>query len=258
MIQSVKITAVILTLNEERNLERCLLSIKSFADELLVVDSYSNDGTEKIAISHGARFIQNKFEGFIEQIRFATEKAAHDRIFIIDADEEASAELQNSILKIKENWETDGYYFNRLANYCGQWIYHCGWYPDKKLRLINRLAGHWGGENPHHKFIPKNPNKIGFVKGDLYHYAFQSIQEHVTTTNKYSEVAANEIIKKNKTVYFLVHVIGNPLFTFISKYLFKRGFLDGYNGFVICWLSAQANFLKYSKAFIKRRSNRAS
>ena len=257
-MNSVKISAVILTLNEEKNIGRCIDSIQEVADEILVVDSFSNDQTGEICKTKGARFVQNKFEGFIEQETFATNQATYDYLLILDADEALSGELKKSISEVKLNWKYDAYSYSRLSQYCGKWIYHCGWYPDKKTRLINRKKGNWKGENPHHKFELRQGGKIKHLKGDLFHYAFLSISEHVITANKYSDVAAREVIKKNRNVNFLVHVVLNPFYTFINKYFFKLGVLDGYYGFIICIVSSFANFLKYSKAFQLSRNLKSS
>lgn len=248
-MNSVKISAVILTLNEEKNIGRCIDSIQEVADEILVVDSFSNDRTEQICKTKGVRFIQNKFEGFIEQETFATNQATYDYLLVLDADEALSEELKKAINEVKLNWEYDAYSYSRLSQYCGEWIYHCGWYPDKKTRLIDRKKGSWQGENPHHKFELRQGGEIKHLSGDLFHYAFLSINEHILTANKYSDVAALEILKKKKKVSFTIHVVLNPFYTFINKYFFKLGILDGYHGFFICIISSFANFLKYSKAF---------
>ena len=249
----VTISAIILTLNEEANIKRCIDSLKGVADEILVVDSYSSDRTEEICKQEGVRFAQNRFEGFIEQENFASKMAISPYQFIIDADEEVSLELKKSLVQVKANWQYDAYSFNRLACYCGSWIKHCGWYPDKKIRLIDLRKGFWGGENPHHRFILNDNSKLGHLRGDVLHYAFNSIQDHVATANNYSTIAAHQIIKKGKYVSIILHLILNPLFTFFSKYFLRLGFLDGYYGFVICTISAIANYLKYSKALALKK-----
>jgi glycosyltransferase involved in cell wall biosynthesis len=242
----VRLSAVIITLNEEKNIGRCLDSLIGIADEIVVVDSFSTDATEAICLSRGARFLQHKFEGHIQQQNYAKEQAAHDYIISIDADEELSSHLKNAILEVKKNWQSDGYVVNRLTSYCGKWIRHCGWYPDKNVRIWNRKKGKWGGENPHNKILIDSP-QVGRLHGDLLHYSFPTIASHLKTINNFSEIAALAGARRRKKIYFLVHILGNPVFTFTKKYFFQLGFLDGYYGFVICVNSAFANFTKYAK-----------
>lgn len=246
-MNQINISAVIITLNEEANLGRCLDSLLGIADEILIVDSFSSDGTAEIARLKGARFIQNKFEGHIQQKNFAMIQAAHDYILSLDADEALSEELKKSIIQAKQNWANDAYSFNRLTNYCGKWIKYCGWYPDVKIRLWDRRKGKWGGENPHDKVIMEGGAAIKHLSGDLLHYSFPAISSHIRTANSFSDIAAREAHLKGRKSNLLLHIILNPWFTFIKKYFFQLGFLDGYYGFVICSISAFANFLKYTK-----------
>jgi glycosyltransferase involved in cell wall biosynthesis len=151
-LPEVRISCVIITLNEERNLARCIGSLQGVADDVVVVDSFSSDGTERIAKEHGARFVQHKFEGHIEQKNWAITQAQHSWVLSLDADEALSEELRNSITAAKQRDDADGYTMNRLTNYCGRWIRHGGWYPDRKLRLWDRRKGRWTGVNPHDRF----------------------------------------------------------------------------------------------------------
>ncbi len=242
-----KISATIITFNEERNIERCLISLKPVADEIIVVDSFSNDLTKELCLKHGVAFTENKFEGHIQQKNHAMSLASNDYILSLDADEALTEELQQSILKLKEAEKFENAYsLNRITSYCGQWIRHCGWYPDKKIRLWNKTKGKWGGENPHDKVMMEEGSS-GHLKGDLLHYSFESIESHVKTANSFSTIAAKEAYKKGKKANLLIHVVLNPMYTFVNKYFFHLGFLDGFYGFVICYLSAVSNFLKYTK-----------
>ncbi|MEQ9218651.1 MAG: glycosyltransferase family 2 protein [Cyclobacteriaceae bacterium] len=243
----VKISGVIITFNEEENIERCIQSIIDVVDEVLVVDSFSTDKTREICEKLKVKFIENPFAGHIEQKNVAVQKAKNDIILSLDADEALTEGTKTEILKVKDNWVHDAYYVNRLTNYCGKWIRHCGWYPDKKIRLFDRKMASWGGENPHDRVVVKKGAKVGSIKGDLLHYSFPTIHDHAKTANHFSEIAAQEAIKKGKNVSLIIHVLLNPWFTFIKKYFFQLGFLDGYHGFVICVLSAHSNFLKYNK-----------
>ncbi len=149
----VRISAVIITFNEERNIGRCLESLVGVADEIVVVDSYSTDRTEEICKSFDAKFIRHRFFGHIEQKNWAILQASSPYILSLDADETLSDELRKSILQVKKDWTHDGYNFNRLTNYCGKWIRHTSWYPARKLRLWDSRKGHWGGYNPHDRFL---------------------------------------------------------------------------------------------------------
>jgi glycosyltransferase involved in cell wall biosynthesis len=249
-----KISVAIITLNEERQIGRCIDSVKEIADEVLVVDSFSTDNTQAISESKGARFIQNKFEGHIEQKNFALSKTSFDHVLSLDADEALSSDAIQEIKKIKSSGEFHNYSFNRLTNYCGKWIHHCGWYPDRKLRLVDRRNAFWGGENPHDKLILKKGTPI-HLKADIFHYSFPTIASHVATANSFSDIAARQAILKKRKIYFVIHVLLNPVFTFFKKYLVQLGFLDGFYGFVICRISAYSNFLKYSKIWQLKHEN---
>ena len=244
----IKISAIIITLNEERNIGRCLQSLKDVADEIVVVDSFSKDKTEEICKSYGAKFIQHKFEGYIEQKNFALKQESNDFVLSLDADEALSDTLRQSILQLKNNNAVaglDGYKMNRLTNYCGKWIRHGSWYPDRKLRLFNRNKGTWGGDNPHDKFIPDENAKTGFLKGDILHYSFYSVEEHKKQARKFAEISARSLYARGRrsTVF---HILFRPLFKIVRDYIFKLGFLDGYYGLVICAITVKATYIKYS------------
>jgi glycosyltransferase involved in cell wall biosynthesis len=248
-----KLSVVIITYNEERNIGRCLESVKDVADEIVVVDSLSEDRTVEICESFGAKVISHPFEGHIRQKNFAISQATYPHQLSLDADEALTDELKNQIIKVKENWEFDGYRMNRLANYCGKWIRHSGWYPDPKLRLYDSRKGSWGGLDPHDKFEMEPGAKIGHLKGDLLHYTYYTIEEHVIQSDKFSTIAANEIIRKGKKLYFIQLFI-KPVAKFIRNYFLKLGFLDGFYGFIICQGAAHETFLKYVKAWHIKRS----
>ena len=145
----IKLTVAIITYNEEKNIKRCLESIKDIADEILIVDSLSTDGTKAIAMEYNCTFIEQKFLGYQDQKNLALQHSHHQWVLSLDADEALSEELRASILKIKENPTFDGYRFNRLTGYNGQWVRHCGWYPDKKIRLIKKDQAQWTGGQLH-------------------------------------------------------------------------------------------------------------
>jgi glycosyltransferase involved in cell wall biosynthesis len=240
------ISAIIITFNEERNIARCIDSVKEVADEIVVVDSYSTDLTETICKEKGVRFVRNRFDGHIEQKNFAISQSTLPYILSLDADEVLSEELRNSILAIKNNPVADGYYFNRLTNYCGKWIRHGGWYPDRKLRLFNRAKGKWGGENPHDKLILHKGSKEEFLKGDLLHYSYYSLEDHLEQVNKFTTIGAQSAFNNGRSVNWFSFLV-KPVFKFFRDYVLRGGFLDGYYGFVIARISAHATYLKYAK-----------
>ncbi|MBM3435063.1 MAG: glycosyltransferase family 2 protein [Bacteroidetes bacterium] len=241
-----KLSVVIITLNEEKNLGRCLDSVKEIADEIIVVDSFSTDKTESIAAERGAVFIKNKFVDYVKQHEFADTQANHDHILALDADEELSADLRESIRNTKKYWKNDGYSMNRMTNYCGKWIRHSAWYPDIKLRLYDRRKGKWTGSIIHERFTLIEGCTKGHLKGDLLHYSYQTITQHVNQANRFTDYTACAALEQGKKSNYL-KVFFSPLVKFIRNYVFHFGFLDGYYGFVICRISAHATFLKYVK-----------
>ena len=250
-----KISAVIITLNEEKNIARCLQSLEGVADEIIVIDSFSTDKTASICKDFDATFILNPFEGHIEQKNYAVEKASHPYVLALDADEALSDELKASILEIKRrDTHHDGYHFHRLTNYCGQWVKYAGWYPDMKLRLWNKQKGKWGGTNPHDKVVMVPGASVSLLKGDLLHYSYYTISQHVIQTNSFSNIAAKEAFRKGEKSS-LTKIVLNPWFTFIKKYFFQRGFSGGWIGFTICINSAYGKFLKYIKLWELHKNN---
>ena len=242
----VNISAVIITFNEEKNIERCILSLKDVVDEIVVVDSFSTDKTKEICLLHNVIFIEHKFEGHIEQKNWAYTQANNDYVLSLDADEALDDELKKSILAVKNNWTNAGYEFNRLTNYCGKWIKHCGWYPDIKLRLWDRRKGTWKGVNPHDCFEMEEGIKPTHLKGDLLHYSYYTQEEHIKQINYFTEIAAKAYAEKGVNPS-LFKVYFSAKFMFFKTYFLKAGFLDGYYGWIISKNSAHATFLKYAK-----------
>ncbi len=242
----IKLSVVIITYNEAHNIERCLIAAQEIADEIVVIDSFSNDQTEEICNKFPVRFIKHVFEGHIQQKNWAITQAAFPHILSLDADEVISDELKKSIIEVKNNWQNDGYSFHRLTNYCGKWVRHCGWYPDEKLRLWDSRKGTWTGENPHDCYKLQAGATYQHIKGDLYHYSYYSIADHITQVNKFTDISAKGLFQKGRKSY-LTDIIIRPIWKFKRDYFIKLGFLDGYTGFVICIISAHAAFLKYVK-----------
>jgi glycosyltransferase involved in cell wall biosynthesis len=242
----IQLTVAIITYNEENNIGRCISSVKDIADEILVVDSFSTDKTEEICLSMGARFVKNPFAGHIEQKNVALEMASFDYVLSLDADEALSPELLEQIRKVKNQFKMDGYRFHRLTNYNGHWVRHCGWYPDTKLRLVKKTAARWKGTNPHDILTPEAGMNIGFLKGDLLHYSYDSIASHMIQTDKFTTIAAKAAFNQGKRSS-VFKIITRPLLKFLRDYFFKKGFLDGRYGFIICSINALAAMLKYAK-----------
>ena len=242
----VQISAVIITFNEERNIERCLKSLVGVADEIVVVDSYSTDRTEEICKSFHARFIKHRFDGHIQQKNWAILQASSPYILSLDADEVLSDELKASILKVKKNWTHDGYDFNRLTNYCGKWIKHTTWYPSRKLRLWDAREGSWGGFNPHDRFSLKPGASQSHLKGDLLHYSYYSVSEHLVQIDSFSSILARSYRERGRRANIFSITI-RPFWRFLNDFLLRAGFLDGYYGFVVSVNSAHEVFLKYVK-----------
>lgn len=249
----IQLSAVIITYNEEHNIVRCLESLKEVVDEIIVVDSYSQDNTVSLSQLNGAIVFQNKFEGHIQQKNFALTKASFDHILSLDADEALDSVLKQEIMHLKIDFSSDGYYLKRLTNYCGHWVRYCGWYPDKKLRLFNRKKGQWTGMNPHDKFVLFSRDKHTLtLKGDILHYSYYTIGQHINQMRYFSEIAAKEMYRKGKR-HYQIQIIINPLLHFLKSFIIKLGFLDGWRGLQICSISSYGTYLKYKKLFQLRR-----
>lgn len=246
-----KISACIISFNEEKKIEDCLKSLVNIADEIIVVDSNSTDNTLNIARKYTDKIILQDFLGFIEQKNFAIEQAEHDWILSLDCDERLSPELQAAIVSIKTNIENaDAYRMPRKTFYIYRWLNHC-WYPDFKIRLFNKSTAYWGGTNPHDHIVCSG-NNIKTLHGDIYHYSFDSISDHLKTIDKFTEIGAKELIKKNKK-FNIFSPLTHATWTFIKLYFIKRGFMDGFAGITVSMLSFMHVFVKYSKAIIMRK-----
>lgn len=244
----VKLSAVLITFNEEEHLEKCLISLEGIVDEIVVIDSFSTDRTQEICRAYNVKFIQQKFLGYIEQKNFALTQTKYDYLLSLDGDEALSTELRASILEIKKNWHYDGYYCHRLNNYCGQWIKHSDWYPDRKLRLFKKSSGSWQGMNPHDRFTLKNPKNLGKLKGDLLHWIYRDYEEHNQKVEDFSTIAANAYFDLGKKSS-LWKIIYRPIWAFFKAYFLRLGFMDGLNGFIICVQTYNVTFLKYIKLY---------
>lgn len=241
-----KISATIITYNEEENIEKCIRSLTGVADEIIVVDSYSEDQTENICKRYPVTFIKNPFEGHIQQKQFALSLASHRYVLSLDADEYLSETLQSSICRVKDQLAYQGYSMNRRNFYRGKCINHAGWYPDNRVRLFNKEKARWGGQNPHDIIVMDNPDYTFHLKGDLYHNTLNSLEEHQRQTENYARIAADYKFEHglNKNTAFL-KMLFSPLSKFFTMYIMKLGFLDGSYGLRICYEEFKCTYKKY-------------
>lgn len=242
----IDLSVVIITFNEERNIERCLRSVKMLADEIVVVDSGSTDKTADLCRTQGAKVIHHPFEGHIEQKNFALDQANSPFVLSLDADEEVSERLQASILDAKKAWTHDAYEMSRMTNYCGSWIRHGGWYPDRKVRLFDRRKARWGGMNPHDKVVLEETATTSVLDGDLLHYSYYDRSDHLKQIDYFTGISAQAMFQQGRKPS-MVRMVFGPIVRFVRDYFVKRGFLDGKAGLTIAALSAQAVYIKYAK-----------
>jgi glycosyltransferase involved in cell wall biosynthesis len=245
-----KISATVITFNEEKNIQRCLESLEGIVEEVIIVDSFSTDNTKKICEKFNIKFYEREFIGYSNQKNWAIEKAKYDIILAIDADEALDIKLKKSISNIKDKWKLNGYYFNRKTNYCGQWINFSGWYPNKQLRLFNKNKGSWNDNLVHEKVNFYKKTKIGYLNGNLLHYSFRSRKQHLQQIDRFSELKAEMLSRDGKNTN-IIKIIFSPIIKFFSSFILKLGFLDGYCGFIICLFSAYSKYLCHIKLISK-------
>lgn len=242
------LSVVIITFNEERNIGRCLESIREIADDIVIVDSFSTDQTETICKKYPVNFVQRAWEGYSATKNFANGLAKHDWILSLDADEALSDELKESILVMKKGSVLQTCSFNRLTNYCGSWIRHCGWYPDVKLRIFDRRITFWKGDI-HEELVSNKPVDITHLKGDCLHYSYYGIEEHYKQAEKFSTLSAANMFGKGKRSSAIQANL-RAAAKFLRNYIFKLGFLDGRKGYVVCRITAYETWQKYHKLAI--------
>ena len=238
------VSVCIITKDEEVNLPDCLASVR-WADEIVVVDSRSVDRTREIAAAAGARVIERDFPGHIEQKNFAIDQARHDWVLCLDADERLSPELSASVQgALGDPGGCDGFQCARLTFHVGRPIRHGGWYPDRKIRLFDRRRGRWEGRNPHDRVEVQG--RVGRLAGDLLHYSYRSISDHLRQIDFFTAIAAKEKRARGERASF-ARLALRPGWKFLRMYVLKGGFLDGLAGFIVAVLGAYYVFLKYAK-----------
>lgn len=240
-----KISAVIITFNEEKNIADAIRSV-SWADEIIVVDSESTDRTCELAESLGATVFVNPWPGFSAQKQYAVDRAANDWILSLDADERVSKPLEDEIRGIqKDGAKAEGYRIPRLSYYMGRAIKHGGWYPDLQLRLFDRRKGRWNGAVVHESVALQNGNVSGRLKGDLIHYSVESAAHHQRMIKeRYAPLGARKMYEEGRRTSPLNAVL-SAWFAFVRAYFLKLGFLDGFPGFCIAYFAAHHAFMKH-------------
>lgn len=242
-----KVSGVIITYNEAQHIESCIRALQEVTDEIIAVDSFSCDDTPEICMNLGVTFYSKAYEGQIQQKQYALSKANYSMILAVDGDEILSDQLIQSIQEEKaNNFPFAGYEMNRLTNYAGKWIKYGGWYPDWKLRLWHKSKGSFQGQNPHDRVILDEGLTSKRLKGELVHYAFDSVAEHRSRIDNYATIGAQSALSSGKQSNVLMLLV-SPIWKFIRDYLLKGGFLDGKYGLIIALLSAQSKYLKYKK-----------
>ncbi len=253
-----KISATIITLNEEENIRDALASV-TWADEVIVVDSGSADKTCEIAAAAGARVIKHDWPGFAQQKQFAAEQAQHDWIFSLDADERVSSELSNSIAGLRKQTDSqraDGYRIARRSFYQGRWIKGGGWYPDRQLRLYKKSRGRWADRHIHESVRLDQDARVENLDGDILHYSVRdSAQHHRMIGERYAPLAALQMFEEGRRTSRLRIATAAP-FGFIRSFVLKGGFRDGMAGLTIARFAGHHDFLKHILLWEKQRSQK--
>ncbi len=248
------LSVAILTFNSERRLSEVLKSVESIADEVVALDSGSKDKTLDILKSFGAKVYYREFDNFVNQKNHLLSLTTKDWVLFLDDDEVLTPELSLSVKEALNDSSFSGYYLNRLTFYLGRWIKHA-WYPDWQLRLAKREKCRWVGELVHETL--KVEGKVGYLKGDLLHYSYSSVSEHLQKIDKYTTLFAQGAYERGKRFSYL-KLLTSPVGTFVRRYFLKKGFLDGFEGFVLSVMGSYYSFLKYLKLWEIERGESSS
>ena len=242
-----KISVAVIAKNEADRIDTLLTSC-TFADEIVVVDSGSTDGTQALCEKAGARVLYHGWSGYVLQKQFALDQTSSEWVLSLDADEEVSAALTAEILSAVTNVEMDvsGFSMPRLSRYLGRWIKHGGWYPDRKVRLIRRGKGVWQGKDPHDKLVV-TAGRVEKLTNPILHHVYRGIADQVATINSFSDIATRS--ESSRGGWFVVTGVIHALGKFAECYLWKRGFLDGIPGLIIAANSAWYVFLRHAKTW---------
>ena len=245
-----KITAIIPTLNEEIHIEEAIQSV-GFADEIIVIDSYSTDNTVALAEKHNVKIIKRKFDDFSSQKNFAIEQAKNPWIYILDADERVTPEVEKEILDaIKNPKNKVGFYVRRSFYFADKKINYSGWQRDKVVRLF--LKEHCKYQGIVHETIKTN-GELGFFKHKIDHFGYKNYNHFISKIHQYGELKAQELHAKGKTVN-AYHILIKPPFRIFSHFILKKGFLDGYAGLILATTQAYAVLTRYIKLWLLNRN----
>lgn len=241
-----KLSAAIMTFNEEKNLDRTLKALEDICDEIVIVDSESTDRTEEICKKYGAKFIKQKWLGYGRQRNVAIENCSGRWILAVDADEELSPELRDRIKNIIESDDTSKKVFeiNRLSVCFGKKIKYGGWGTSYAVRLFLKGAGKFNDNTVHESFV--TDEMIYKIKEDIYHHSYLTLEDYFSKFNRYTTEGALEYYKKGKKAS-VFQIVFNPLYKFIRMYIFRLGFLDGVEGFLLASTSSLYSMVKYFK-----------
>lgn len=245
-----RLSATIICRDEVEKIRGALESVR-FCDEVVVVDSGSTDGTLAVCRELADVVVERDWPGYVAQQNFALAQARGEWVLSIDADERVTPELAREIRSTLDgNPAVDGYRISRHVHYLGRWIDHGGWYPERRLRLLRRLKGRWAGVDPHYDAVVEGT--VGELRGDIVHYTYDDLEDHVRTLNRFSSILAREHEAAGRRFSWLALLLRPPL-EFLKKYVLKRGFLDGPQGFLVASLSAVYVFLKLAKLWERQR-----
>ena len=250
-LPSVKLTVTVITYNEAANIEAALASV-AWADEILVVDSGSSDGTADIAGRHATRVIVRDWPGYSEQKNFAAEQASHDWVLSMDADERVTPALAAEIRTLLERGpDALGYRIKRVSHYLGEWIRTTDWFPDYQLRLYDRRAGRWNGLRIHESFR-LNEGKPGALSSELEHYAYRDVRHHLQKIDAYTTLVVDQWHSEGRRTS-AAQLVSMPLFAFLRNYIARRGILQGTTGLIVSLLNSYYVLLKYVKLWERQR-----
>lgn len=240
-----KISAVVITFNEEDNIEAALESVAGIAAEIVVVDGHSTDRTVKLARKFTDRVYERKWTNFADEKNFGDAHASHPWILSLDADERLSPKLREEMLALlNEEPDAAGFSMPRQVFYLGRWIRHSGWYPDRRVRLFRKDRAHWEGEYVHEKLVIAGEART--LSGSIHHYTYRNISEHLVRIDRFSSLGAQKLYAAKKKCRWY-HLLVLPSARFVKSYLLKLGFLDGFAGLVISVLNGYAIFVRYAK-----------
>jgi glycosyltransferase involved in cell wall biosynthesis len=241
----VRVSAVLITFNEEANIEAALASLSGIADEIIVVDSLSTDRTVKLARAFTDKVVVRKWTNYSDQKNFANGLASHPWILSLDADERVSDGLRTEILALRgEEPSCAGFAMPRLVFYLGRWIKRGGWYPDRKVRLFRKDAARWEGEFVHERLVLSG--EIRRFKNPIHHFTYRNISDHLARIDAFADLGAQKLYARGRKCRWH-HLLFLPLGRFLKSYILKGGFLDGYAGIVISVLNGYSIFVRYAK-----------